>query len=59
MRLVMAGLLNKQIAGELGISERTIKAHRSRVMEKMGAASIAELVLRAQKAGVAPASSGL
>ena len=59
MRLVMAGLLNKQIAGELGISVRTIKAHRCRVMEKMGVASVAELVLRAQKAGVAPAASRL
>jgi FixJ family two-component response regulator len=54
MRLVMAGLLNKQVAGELGISERTVKAHRGRVMEKMGVASVAELVLRAQNAGVAP-----
>ena len=58
MRLVIAGLLNKQIAGELGISLRTIKTHRSRVMEKMGVISVAELVRRAQKAGVAPAPGG-
>ena len=55
MRLVIAGLLNKQIAGELEISIRTTKTHRSRVMEKMGVISVAELVRRAQKAGIAPA----
>ena len=57
MRLVIAGLLNKQIAGELGVAVRTIKTHRSRVMEKMGVMSVAELVIQAQKAGVSPASS--
>jgi two-component system, LuxR family, response regulator FixJ len=57
MRMVIAGLLNKQIAAELGVAVRTIKTHRSRVMEKMGVVSVAELVLRAQKAGVSPASS--
>jgi FixJ family two-component response regulator len=57
MRLVIAGLLNKQIAGELGTSVRTIKTHRSRVMEKMGVISVAELVVHAQRAGVSPASS--
>jgi FixJ family two-component response regulator len=57
MRMVIAGLLNKQIAAELGVALRTIKTHRSRVMEKMGVVSVAELVLRAQKAGVSPASS--
>ena len=41
---VIAGRLNKQIAGHLGISEKTVKVHRSRVMEKMGAQSVAELV---------------
>ena len=55
MRLVIAGLLNKQIAGELEIYIRTTKNHRSRVMEKMGVISVAELVRRAQKAGIAPA----
>jgi RNA polymerase sigma factor (sigma-70 family) len=44
LSLVVAGLLNKQIAGELGISELTIKAHRGRVMRKMQAASLADLV---------------
>jgi FixJ family two-component response regulator len=44
MSLVVAGLLNKQIAAELGISEVTVKIHRGRVMNKMGAQSLAELV---------------
>jgi FixJ family two-component response regulator len=57
-RLVIAGLLNKQIGAELGISLRTTKAHRARVMQKTGIASVAELVRLAQKAGVAPASHG-
>jgi FixJ family two-component response regulator len=55
LRLVIAGLLNKEIAAELGVAVRTIKTHRSRVMQKMGVTSVAELVRRAQKAGVAPA----
>jgi FixJ family two-component response regulator len=54
MRLVIAGLLNKQIAGELGVAVRTIKTHRQRVMQKMGVLSVAELVVWAQKAGVTP-----
>ncbi len=44
MALVVAGLLNKQIAGELHISEITVKAHRGKVMRKMGAGSLADLV---------------
>jgi RNA polymerase sigma factor (sigma-70 family) len=50
-RLVVHGLLNKQIGAQLGISEKTVKVHRSRVMDKMQANSLAELVLFAQKAG--------
>ena len=46
-RNVVAGKLNKQIAAVLGIAERTVKAHRAQVMEKMHAASLAELVLLA------------
>ena len=49
MRLVVAGLLNKQIAAELGISEKTVNVHRSQVMQKMGADSLAELVRMAEK----------
>jgi FixJ family two-component response regulator len=44
MGLVVAGLMNKQVGGELGISEITVKAHRGQVMRKMKAASLAELV---------------
>lgn len=51
---VVAGRLNKQIAAELGAAEKTIKVHRARVMEKMAAASLAELVRLAELAGVSP-----
>jgi FixJ family two-component response regulator len=54
MALVVAGLLNKQIAGELGISEITVKAHRGKVMRKMGAGSVAELVRVAAALGIPP-----
>jgi FixJ family two-component response regulator len=47
--LVVAGRLNKQIASELGMAERTVKAHRAQVMMKMGAISLAELVRLADK----------
>jgi FixJ family two-component response regulator len=47
--LVVTGLLNKQIAGELGTTEETIKVHRGRVMQKMGADSLADLVRIAGK----------
>jgi FixJ family two-component response regulator len=49
---VVAGRLNKQIAGELGTVEKTIKVHRGRMMEKMGVRTVADLVRMAQKAGV-------
>jgi FixJ family two-component response regulator len=49
MARVVAGLLNKQIAGELGTSETTIKIHRHHVMEKMGAESLADLVRMADR----------
>ncbi|RKP43601.1 response regulator transcription factor [Trinickia fusca] len=54
MALVVTGRLNKQIAGELGIAEKTIKIHRARVMEKMGAHSLADLIRFADKAGIGP-----
>ena len=58
LRLVIAGLLNKQVAAELGIKLRTIKTHRARVMQKMGVVSVAELVRLTQKAGVLAAGHG-
>ena len=47
---VVAGLLNKQVAAQLGTAEKTIKVHRARVMQKMGAGSLADLVRMAQRA---------
>lgn len=54
--LITRGLLNKQVAAELGAAERTIKAHRARVMEKMGAESLADLVRSSSLLGVGAAS---
>jgi FixJ family two-component response regulator len=50
--LVVTGMLNKQIAFQLGIGEKTVKVHRARVMEKMRAGSVAELVRLADRVGV-------
>jgi FixJ family two-component response regulator len=49
---VVAGRLNKQIAGDLGTVEKTIKVHRGRMMEKMGVRTVADLVRMAEKAGL-------
>ncbi|MFZ5784243.1 MAG: response regulator transcription factor [Pseudomonadota bacterium] len=54
MALVASGLLNKQVGGELGISEVTVKAHRGRVMRKMRARSLAELVKMAYDLKIVP-----
>jgi FixJ family two-component response regulator len=54
MTLVVSGLLNKQVGFELGISERTVKAHRGNVMRKMKADSLADLVKMAARLGLAP-----
>lgn len=50
--LVVTGMLNKQIAAELGVCQGTVKVHRARVMEKMGAGSLAELVRLADAVGI-------
>jgi FixJ family two-component response regulator len=55
MALVVSGLLNKQVGGELGISEITVKAHRGKVMQKMKAKSLADLVNMNARLGVTPA----
>jgi RNA polymerase sigma factor (sigma-70 family) len=58
-QFVIAGFLNKQIAFELGITEKTVKVHRARVMEKMLANSLAELVQLAEKLRLPPCSSSI
>jgi FixJ family two-component response regulator len=54
LRHVLSGQLNKQIAADLGTVEKTIKVHRARVMEKVEAGSLAELVRLAQRVGIQP-----
>jgi FixJ family two-component response regulator len=54
MALVVSGLLNKQVGGELGISEITVKAHRGQVMRKMNAESLPDLVTMAARLGLRP-----
>jgi FixJ family two-component response regulator len=56
MALVVSGLLNKQVGGELGISEKTVKAHRGQVMRKMKANSLADLVKMAERLHHSPAT---
>jgi len=58
LRHVISGRLNKQIAWDLGTVEKTIKVHRSRIMEKMGVRTIAELVRLTEQIGIAPCESG-
>jgi FixJ family two-component response regulator len=58
MALVVTGLLNKQIAGELGATERTVKFHRAHLMKKMEAESLAELVRMAGLLGIGPPEGG-
>jgi FixJ family two-component response regulator len=54
MQFVVTGMLNKQIANELGIAEKTIKVHRGRVMKKLGIVSVADLVRLVEIARIAP-----
>ena len=53
---VISGMLSKQIAGVLNITERTVKAHRGQITEKLGIHSVAGLVRIAEKAGLSPAN---
>jgi len=57
MALVASGLMSKQIAAEVGLSEITVKVHRSHLMKKMGARSVADLVRMAEALGVTPTKS--
>ena len=52
MKLIVSGLLNKQIAGQLGSSEVTVKMHRGQVMHKMKAESVVQLARMAEKIGI-------
>ncbi|MFO1108055.1 MAG: response regulator [Bradyrhizobium sp.] len=52
MTLVASGLMNKQVAGKIGLSEITVKVHRGRIMQKMGARTLADLVRMAEALGI-------
>jgi RNA polymerase sigma factor (sigma-70 family) len=52
MQLVIRGMLNKQVGGQLGVAEKTVKVHRGRLMQKLGVTSVAELVQLVQKAEI-------
>jgi len=54
MQLVATGMLNKQVGGELGMAEKTVKTHRAHVMQKLGITSVVELMVVLQKAEVTP-----
>jgi FixJ family two-component response regulator len=54
MQRVATGMLNKQVGGELGMAEKTVKTHRAHVMQKLGITSVAELMVVLQKAEVPP-----
>jgi len=56
MTFIISGMLNKQIAAALNITEKTVKVHRARVFAKVGVVSLAELVRLAEKVGIRPAS---
>jgi FixJ family two-component response regulator len=58
MELVITGMLNKQVAAELGTVEKTVKVHRARAMEKMEAESLAELVRLAARVDIHGPPSG-
>jgi FixJ family two-component response regulator len=58
MMLVASGLMNKQVGGKLGISVITVKSHRGRVMRKMGARTLSDLVQMATSLGLIPKGHG-
>jgi FixJ family two-component response regulator len=57
MAMVASGLMNKQVAGKIGLSEITVKVHRGRIMQKMGAKTLADLVRMAETLGIRPSAS--